>query len=326
MYKISNLMRSTRAALLKGIVVTAFVGAALAANPQTQELSIANAASVDCMDTESALKHWQPIREQAPTSEAPPDELALSLLSCLGSPNPELRDRIGYELFTYWLRGEKLGDEIRRMLLVELSSMMAVSPEALPGDSAFSRSFSALILSEVMRSDANQPFMTAAERQSLLDQAIRSLEEENDYRGLDAELGWVHPVAHMSDLLWRFALHAETTAEQAESILAGVRSKVAPTGVFYGFNESDRLARVITTIIQRELIDADRVALWIKSFEAPNSMEKWSGAFMSPQGMAELHNTKLFLRALADQLDGADIDAVITESLEALVQRFTQLI
>jgi hypothetical protein len=55
-------------------------------------------------------------------------------------------------------------------------------------------------------------------------------------------------------------------------------------------------------------------------------MEKWSGAFMSPQGMAELHNTKLFFRALADQLDGTDIDAVITESLEELVQGFTQLI
>jgi len=289
-------------------------------------VSQSDAAEVDCTDTESALNYWRPIREQAPASEAPPDELALDLLSCLGSPNPELRDRIGYELFTYWLRGEKLGDETRRELLAELSSMMAVPPEAIPGDSTFSRSFSALILSEVMRSDANQPFMTAVERQTLLDQSIRSLEQENDYRGLNAELGWIHPVAHMSDLLWRFALHAETSAAQAESIIAGVRNKVAPTGIFYSFNESDRLARVVTTLIQRELVDTDRIVQWIKSFESPGSMEKWSGAFMSPQGMAELHNTKLFLRALADQLDGADIDAAITDSLEDLVQGFTQLI
>lgn len=298
----------------------------LAAILLTQGFTAVNASGIDCLDTETALEYWRPIREQAPTSESPADGLAIELLGCLASVNKELRDQIGYELFTYWLRGEKLSDETRRVLLGELTSMMAVPPEMMPGNSAFARSFSALILSEVMRSDSNQPFMTTAERQALLDQAIQSLERENDFRGLDADLGWIHPVAHMSDLLWRFALHPETSAEQAESILAGVRSKVSPTEVFYSFNESDRLARVITTLIQRELPGADRVGLWIKSFETPDSMEKWSEAFMSPRGMAELHNTKLFLRALADQLDGAEIDPIITEPLRELVQGFTQLI
>jgi hypothetical protein len=55
-------------------------------------------------------------------------------------------------------------------------------------------------------------------------------------------------------------------------------------------------------------------------------MDNWSDAFASPQGMAELHNTKLFLRLLADQLDGADTDAVISKSLRVLVQRLTQMI
>jgi hypothetical protein len=42
--------------------------------------------------------------------------------------------------------------------------------------------------------------------------------------------------------------------------------------------------------------------------------------------MAELHNTKQFLRSLSDQLAGAEIDPVIAEPLAALVNGFTQLI
>jgi hypothetical protein len=302
------------------------VGAALAAIFLVQIPFVAIAAGADCRDTDSALDYWRPIHEQARNSNEPADSLALELIPCLGSPNPELRDRIGYELFTYWLRSEKLTDSTRHTLLRNLRATMMAPPDAGTENSALARSFSALILSELMRSDSTKPFMTAEERQTLLDSAISSIEGEVDYRGLDAEIGWVHPVAHMSDLLWRFALHAETTTGQAESILDGIRSKVAPTTVSYRFNESDRLARVVTTIISRELVDAENLGTWIAAFEKPTSMQKWSDAFASPEGMAELHNTKLFLRALADQLEGAEIDTGITAPLFELVKGFTQLI
>ena len=301
-------------------------GAASASAILLQCSPLVQAAGVDCMDSATALEYWRPIREEAATSEAYADELAVELLSCLSSPDAELRDRIGYELYTYWLRSEKLNDDTRRMLLVELTEVMAVPPRTIPDDSTFGRSFSALVLSEIMRSDTNRKFMTPEERQTLLTQAIQSLTVENDYRGLDAELGWVHPVAHLSDLLWRFALHPETTATQAETILDGIRTTVAPVAVFYNYNESDRLARVVTTMLQRNIIAPDKVARWLRSFETPSSMERWSDAFTSPQGMAEMHNTKLFLRALSDQVEGADVDPLISEPLSELVQGFTQLI
>ena len=220
---------------------------------------VVSAANVDCLASATALDYWRPIHEQARDSNVPADDLALELTACLASPNPELRDRIAYELLTFWLRNEKLNDDTRRSLLGSLSTAMTAPPGTISDNSVLARSFSALILAEIMRSDSNQPFMTAIERQVLLDKAISSLERETDYRGLDANLGWVHPVAHMSDLLWRFALHADTTTAQAASILDGVRSKIAPTATFYGFNESDRLARVITTIISRELVDAEKL-------------------------------------------------------------------
>lgn len=281
-----------------------------------------NAAGVDCMDTESALAYWRPIREQAADEGVPANDLAIELVSCLGSPDPELRDRIGYELFAYWLRQEKLSDQTRSQLLVELSAGLSNQSATM----GLSRSFSALILAEVMRSDAINPFMTDGQRQALLDKATVAIANENDFRGLDANIGWVHPVAHMADLLWRFALHPQTDTDQATKILDAVRSKVAPTSVSYTFNEGDRLARVVTTLLTTELVDAESMAAWISKFEKPHSMEKWSVAFQSPEGMAELHNTKQFLRSLSDQLAGAEIDPAIAEPIAELVNGFTQLI
>lgn len=282
-------------------------------------IATAKATDIDCLDTESALEYWRPVRQQPQTNEVPADELALVLLPCLGSPNPELRDQIAYELIMTWLRSERLTDKTREKLLADLSGMMT-------SDSVFNRSFAALVLSEIMRSDANRPFMSNEARQKLLDLTVRSLGHEDDYRGLDADVGWIHPVAHLSDLLWRFTLHPATTPEQMLTILDAVRSKIAPDGIFYTYNESDRLARVVSTVIQKNSIESADIAAWINGFEKPRSMEKWSDAFSSAKGMAELHNTKLFVRALSDQLTDIEVDSKILEMLDTFVEEFTQLI
>lgn len=280
------------------------------------------AAGVDCLDTGPALSYWRPIREAASTSEQPTDQLAMELVACLGSPDRELRDRIAYELYTYWLRGDKLTDSTRRHLLIELSDYLG---DAAPA-ATLHRSFAALILSELMRSDGLRPFMDEAEREALLDTAILALDEETDFRGLDPDLGWVHPVAHIADLLWRFGLHPATSARQGALILDAVRSKVAPTVVAYSFNEGDRLARVVSTLARRDLVSTDEMIAWTERFEVPQSMNTWTDAFLTRAGMAELHNTKQFLRALSDQLTGAEVDPAVSEAIDELVMAFTRLI
>lgn len=280
------------------------------------------AAAPDCLDTGAALEFWRPLREQATEADLPADTLALELVGCLASPDPELRDRIGYELFTFWLRQGKLKDDTRAALLTNLQARLSESGEA----AVLSRSFSALVLAELLRSDATSPFMSATEREQLLKAAAGALETETDFRGLDEQLGWVHPVAHTADLLWRFALHPATTRAQAELLLTAVRARVAPAEVAYAFNESDRLARVVSTLIRRELLEPAVVTEWLASFSRPQSGERWSSAFQSVAGMRELHNTKQFLRALSDQLAGDDIDAGIATELNELVGGFTLLI
>jgi len=284
--------------------------------------SAAHAAVPSCSDAETALQHWRPIKDDLAASVEQANKLTPELVDCLGSPNPELRDGIAYELLTYWLRNDALNHTTQFRLLESLTAnMLEARIEA-----TLSRSFSALILAELMRADAQNSFMADTQRNQLLESAIDALKEERDFRGLDDEIGWIHPVAHLSDLLWRFTLHPKTTNEQIDQILDGVAYKVAPTTSSYRFNESDRLARVISTAIRQSKISDEKMVLWLAQFETPKSMEKWSQAFRSTAGMAELHNTKQFLRALSDQLHNTGAGVETGKYLQELVQGFTQLV
>jgi len=278
----------------------------------------AQASVVDCSDSEAALEFWRPIRAAASDDNYSANELAPALVECLGSENSELRDGIGYELFTYWLRNEKLSSESKLDLLNSLSENLTLSDEA----HSLQRSFSALVLSELLRADNLSSFMADEDREMLLQTTVNAMAIETDFRGFDDNLGWVHPIAHLADVLWRFSLHSALSAQQAQLILNAVRSKAVTSESAYITNEGDRLARSVTVLITRNLLPAAEFASWLRSFETSQSGSAWSNSFTSNQGMIELHNTKLFIRALINQLQDQAMEDAVRVKLNQLAATF----
>lgn len=266
----------------------------------------------NCVDTESNLAWWQEIIRNRDEARIQADALAYDLLPCLGSPNSELRDTIGYGLYTYWLRNELLAVQTKQFLYEQLSGN-------LDSEDSLLRSFSALVLSEILRADTVTQFLSDSQRSSLLQLSIQALTAENDYRGLDAQLGWIHPIAHLSDVLWRFALHPSLEEDQARQIISAVRARATPVDVSYIFNEGDRLARVIATLMQRDLIAQEQWLEWMSGFERRMDTAEWGTAFGSIEGMAELHNGKLFVRALASQLEGVELSENLESKLDEIL-------
>lgn len=282
----------------------------------------AQSVPVDCAPTAAALDYWRPILASISAGTHSADQLAPELSACLGSENSELRDTIGYGLFTYWLRNEELSKQSKLNLLTALS----LNLEQSGIEHSLSRSFSALVVSELLRADNLENFTDDSERLKLLHIAANALAAETDYRGLVEGIGWVHPVAHLADLLWRFAQHAELSTEQTRIILEGVRGKAGTTDTGFMFNEGDRLARPVAALIRREVLPASDFVNWLGSFATPASMESWFDVFFSIEGMHELHNTKLFIRALSDQLRTESVDADIRARLDELVAILTAVV
>ncbi|MBT3532193.1 MAG: DUF2785 domain-containing protein [Gammaproteobacteria bacterium] len=300
--------------LLLGLLSCSCLLWASAASSQSDQSS--------CLDTAAALDYWRPIHATADNENHATNQLARELIHCLGSADSELRDGISYDLLTYWLRSEKISTETSSFLLQTLSPNL----EESYSDQTLLRSFSALILGELMRADNLNSFMSEQDRLELLRTSVIALDNESDFRGLVEDIGWVHLIAHLADVLWRFSLHSALDEEQSRLILTGIRSKAGPTAAGYGFNEGDRLARSVTILIRRQALPTEEFVAWLESFDAPTSMNAWPDAFSSIEGMTELNNSKQFIRALSDQLQGQDIDPAIQSKLEELIDLFNTLV
>ncbi|HSP78859.1 MAG TPA: DUF2785 domain-containing protein, partial [Myxococcaceae bacterium] len=226
------------------------------------------------------------------------DVLSLALVACLASPDPELRDDLAYALLTRWMRAGAVSDASLHTLSRVLVEQLDDGLGQVGQDSVFRRAFSALVLSEVIRRDTLQPFLTPKEASDVLAAAVRYLETEKDLRGFSDTRGWAHGVAHGADLLWRLAMSPRMKAPELERILMAVASKVAPPGHAYIHNESDRLARVVVAVLHRGLVPPQSFARWLEQVASPGELKAWGEAFRSEQGLARLHDTKQFLRAL----------------------------
>ena len=196
--------------------------------------------------TLDSLKQLKAIKFQSSDVEER-KKLALGLVACLGDPDPLVRDEIAYTGLMTWMRGNVFDDDTLRALRDALYAQ-------LDGDDAdgFRKPFSALVLSEVARTDRIKPWMTPEDRAAMVEKAAAYLQSVSDYRGFDDKEGWRHGVAHGSDWVMQLALNGALERAQTDRLLEAIAAQAVPdAGNAYVFGESGRLARPVIDIAQR---------------------------------------------------------------------------
>ena len=235
-------------------------------------------------------------KEFAVEDDASRQALALALVACLSNPDPVLRDGVAFEAYYTWLRGKKLDTSTRTELLKQLIAML--QPDAKDRE-GFRQPFAALVLSEVARTDRIEPWMTAAQRAELIDQATNYLASVKDYRGFDEREGWRHGVAHGSDIVTQLALNPNVDRAGVDRLLAAVAAQITPAGEHaYVDGESERLARAVLVAAQRGLHSAADWEQWLLAVSKPAPLPDWGAAFRTRAGLARRHNLMGFLNAL----------------------------
>jgi hypothetical protein len=217
--------------------------------------------------------------------------LALSLLDCLASPDPALRDGVAFEAWSTWLRADAIDLPTRQLALSRLQSQIA--PAATDAD-GFRQPFAALVLSEIARTDRKQAWLEPQQRAELVEAAARYLESVRDYRGFVGGEGWRHGVAHGSDLLMQLALNPALDKAQLDRILAAVAAQVAPPDHAYVFGEAERLARPALYVAVRGLHSEAEWTAWFAKVAAPPAAG-WPSVFNDAAGLTRRHDLRAFL-------------------------------
>ena len=263
-------------------------------------LSLAACASVreapHASSTEAAKTRWQPLLadESALPAGASVHDLALELASFASSPDPVLRDEIGYEVSARWIAGGRLSvADLRELLQLHLAHLHTGLGQG-ESDGVFLRSFSALHLSLLIARDKTQPFLEEADVRQLVSAISKLLHEEHDRRGWVAGKGWAHPIAHAADAAKFLARQRFLDAPEVAQLFAGLEAGLEGPNAW---GENDRLAAAAQSLCVRDEFDTEafvaRCGVWIQ-----DAGSVWRVTPFDAQLFRRTENRKQFLRAL----------------------------
>jgi hypothetical protein len=238
--------------------------------------------------------------EAGPGQRQLPDDLT-ALVGGLRSPDPAVRDDGAYNaLANRVAAGQADG---------HLAALGDAGASLLADREVQARSFGALLLALVVErhnsltSGIPDDGGGAADDVRPID-IVRWLADfltwyagEQDLRGHDQTLGWLHAVAHGADTLGAFGSSPLLNASEQLMLLDVAAERVhAPTTHHLTQQEDDRLGHAVMTILLRGAVPTPDVREWIDRLAAP-----WR-ARAPGASSAQLDNTIRFARTLHLQL------------------------
>lgn len=251
-------------------------------------------------------------------------ELTKTLFSYLGSIDPELRDDIAYIVYANFLKREMYSKDDIRAHVNELLSNLETGIGEIESDSIFLRTFSVLLLAEIVHNDNKKPLLDEGQIQTILAKGLWYLNAEKDPRGYIPVKGWAHALAHTADLMLVLGRNRQTTIDDQEQILKAISNKLTnSTNWVYIHGEDERLANTVTAILGRDLVSPEFLNDWLKSFTEPE--KSWEGAYMDEGQAKAFHNVRNLLRSvlitvhLSDNLpQQAETESAVFEALDNL--------
>ena len=226
------------------------------------------------------------------------EELTETLFEYLGSTDPELRDDIAYTVYANFLKQEMYTKEEIQAHVNELVSNLEEGIGETESDSVFLRTFSVLLLAEIVHNDNKKYLVDEGQIKSILEKGLWYLDAERDPRGHIPIKGWAHALAHTADLMLVLGSSRYTNKGDLENIMKAIADKlVHSTNWVYIHGEDERLANAVIAILERKLVPIVFLGDWFKSFTNPQ--RSWKGAYMDEPQARAFHNVRNFLRSVS---------------------------
>ena len=228
--------------------------------------------------------------------ESKRNKTAVKLLSCLGHKDPDIRDGVVYEGLSHWLRDQELEEQTIKVLFESLVALLNAPNQDKDN---YTQPFASLVLAEVVRVDRITPYLTAEQRQQVVDTSTQYMEAITDHRGFDNQEGWRHAVAHTSDIFLQLALNPNISKTQLDQLLSAIVTQVSPANEHsYIHGEPKRLATAFAYIALREEQAEQTIVGALDEIANPKPFANWGSVYKSESGLAKLHNTRAFIYSL----------------------------
>lgn len=213
-----------------------------------------------------------------------PEELIPELNEFLGSADPILRER-SFEILMSWGTTGLFGDEALRDLGEQMVDGLFFGLGEADGDSAFRRSYSALVLCTPVGADqlfaaglveGRAAFLASEQVRTWCARALESVRKENDLRGFVDGKGWAHTVAHKADALCQFARSPHSRDSELRQILDCIADRLTcPADSVFVQDEGGRLMRAAYHVLLRGELSLDTLTTWLEKFTHTLDGKTW---------------------------------------------------
>ena len=235
------------------------------------------------------------------------DDQAMLLIDNLGSPNSELREKsltcLGGSIERSYYSNEQLltmADKLEKNLLLGLGEKNT--------DSVFLRSFSVLILGDIIgfdqecalgRIEGKLPFLTEDKVSSYLETSLKYYNGEKDVRGYIPIKEWAHSIAHGADIFRKLAQHRFLNKKDLKKILDAFQAKIIePQEDIYKAREELRMTVAVYTVFLRRLLSTEEIINWLEKFDNFSKDKKWYNFTEDPSWINAQLNLRMFLTCL----------------------------
>lgn len=248
--------------------------------------------------------YWQTVLQSGADvpSDRPLNESTVELVEMLGHPNPRWREDLAYPLLTTWIT-KGVYDELLAGLGDGVVSGLRHGLGHDGDVSVLRRSYSALMLAEIIGRDNAEHLMSADSVLVWGDHATAWYTREQDHRGWIPEQGWANAIAHGADLLAALARSRHFGRLELTVLLDVIADRVlTPTAYIWRHGEEDRLAYAVMTLLHRNALDPSIVEPWLARLGDGIRPPRTRGHLEAEWPPPSVRNTSSFLRALHLQL------------------------
>ena len=132
------------------------------------------------------------------------DQLTAELMANIGNPDSQMREFV-YDILSQWVLDQRYAADDLRALIGQLLDNLQVGLGEQDTDTVFTRSFSILLLGEMVNLDNEVPYLSSEDVHAIAEMALNYLRGEQDTREYVEGKGWAQAREHgrfcFSDLL-----------------------------------------------------------------------------------------------------------------------------
>ena len=242
----------------------------------------------------------------------------------LGHPDPHIRDELVYPALYTWITQALSAEQVRSVLrLLSDDNHLFFKFGQADDETVLVRSFTLLQIVAVLDRQQHEPCLATDEVQQLVPVLLRYLEGEQDLRGYDALLGWLHAAAHAADAVGTLATCHELSGAEVKALLGGLQSLMGRDRA-YTDGEDERIAVAMSNALLRTELTPVKRLEWLDSFR---EQVQACAELAMPAGYGSFMNIKHTLRALYFSLRRApkELGKPLCERVEGLLLEFETL-